>query len=213
MPRYAKRHIKTAIDAVLAGKTAHKALALALDISPKTLTAWLEQQADFAVAVADARADFARHKAETVQVAGRKSLYSPEVDDNARLHAAAGKNDAAIAAALDVSVTTLRNWRQRHESFHLALQQGRDTWNVTAVEESLIKRALGYEFQEDVIEHGPKGIRTVNTTRHIPPDTRAAQFVLTNRAPERWRLKQEVEIAGLDTLALRLERAAQRHES
>ena len=50
-PRYAKRRATEAHDAVLAGKSAHKALALALGISPTTLKLWLEQQPDFASAV------------------------------------------------------------------------------------------------------------------------------------------------------------------
>lgn len=212
-PRYAKRYNDMATDAILAGKTAHKSLALALGITPTSLRAWLEQQPDFSVTVATARAEFKRRKAEAPAKAGRKSLYTSGTDDAARLHAAAGKDDAAIAKALGVSVTTLRNWRHEYDSFHLAIQQGRDTWNVTAVEESLVKRAIGYEVEEESVEEGGKhGTKTTTTKRHIPADTRAAQFVLTNRAPDRWKQKQEVTISGLDTLAERLARAAQRDE-
>lgn len=213
-PRYAKRYVALATDAILAGKTAHKALALALGITPTTLTTWLAQQPDLASAIADARADLKRRKAEAPAQAGRKSLYDASTTDNAaRLHAAAGKDDKAIAKALGVSVTTLRNWRTEFPSFALAIQQGRDTWNVTAVEESLVKRAIGYEVKEKSVTTGGKHgkIETV-TNKHIPPDTRAAQFVLTNRAPDRWKNKQEVEIPGLDSLAERLARAVQRVE-
>lgn len=212
-PRYAKRYVARATEAVLAGKTAHKALALALGITPTTLTTWLTQQPDFASAIADAKADLKRRKAEAPAQAGRKSLYASTTDDAARLHAAAGKDDKAIASAIGVSVTTLRNWRTEYPSFALAIQQGRDAWNVTAVEESLVKRAIGYEFVEVSTEEGGKhGTKTTVTTKHIPADTRAAQFVLTNRAPDRWKNKQEVEIPGLDSLAERLARAVQRAE-
>ena len=197
-PRYAKRYVALATDAVLAGKTAHKALALALGITPTTLATWQQQQPDFASAIADASAEYKRRKAEAPAQAGRKSLYdASSTDDAARLHAAAGKDDKAIAHALGVSVTTLRNWRTEYPSFALAIQQGRDTWNVTAVEESLVKRAIGYEVEEKSITSGGKhGDTETKTTRHIPPDTRAAQFVLTNRAPDRWKNRQEVEHTG-----------------
>lgn len=212
-PRYAKRYVALATDAVLAGKTAHKALALALGITPTTLATWLAQQPDLASAIADAKADLKRRKAEAPAQAGRKTLYASSTDDAARLHAAAGKDDKAIAHALGVSVTTLRNWRTEYPSFALAIQQGRDTWNVTAVEESLVKRAIGYEVEEKSITTGGKhGDTETKTTRHIPADTRAAQFVLTNRAPDRWKIRQEVEIPGLDSLAERLARAVQRVE-
>ena len=197
-PRYAKRYVALATDAVLAGKTAHKALALALGITPITLATWLTQQPDLASAIADARADLKRRKAEAPAQAGRKGLYDASSTDNAaRLHAAAGKDDKAIAKALGVSVTTLRNWRTEFPSFADAIQQGRDTWNVTAVEESLVKRAIGYEVEEKSVTTGGKhGDTETTTTRHIPADTRAAQFVLTNRAPNRWKNRQEVEHTG-----------------
>ena len=91
----------------------------------------------------------------------------------------------------------------------MALQEGRDRWNVTSVEESLIKRAQGYEYTETTLEESDKGTRSLTHHKHMPPDTRAAQFVLSNRSPERWKMKQEVELSGLENLAQRLERAMQ----
>lgn len=153
-PRYAKRRATEAHDAVLAGKSAHKALALALGISPTTLKLWLEQQPDFASAVADARAELARQRAEAAPArAGRKSKYAPGMDETARLHAATGKTDEDIAHELDVSLTTLRNWRQSHPGLRQAIQEGRDCWAVTTVEQSLInlKKSLieSRAFQAD----------------------------------------------------------------
>ena len=211
-PRYSKKYNALAREAVLAGKTAHKALALALDITPTTLKTWLAEQPDFAAAVADATTEAAhlRDSAAPAQ-AGRPTMYdAPCMDEAARLEAATGKDDSAIAKSLGLSPSTLRNWRLQHESFALAIQEGRDRWNVTAVEESIIKRAQGYEYTETTLEESDKGSRTITAHKHMPPDTRAAQFVLSNRAPERWRMKQEVELSGLENLAQRLERAVQR---
>lgn len=196
-PRYAKRYVALATDAVLAGKTAHKALALALGITPTTLTAWLAQQPDLASAIADARAEYKRRKAEAPAQAGRKSKYVSSMDNEARLHAATGLSDEDIANELKISITTLRNYRESHPSLHVAIQEGRDKWAVTKVEASMIKRAIGYEVEEVTEEEGGKhGKKTTKTLKHIPPDTRAAQFVLTNRAPNRWKNRQEVEHTG-----------------
>ena len=187
------------------------ARARALGITPTTRKLWLDQPPDSASAGADARAELARQRAEAAPArAGRKSKYAPGMDETARLHAATGKTDEDIAHELDVSLTTLRNWRQSHPGLRQAIQEGRDCWAVTTVEQSLIKRAQGYEYEETTTETGDKGERIVTMQRHMPPDTRAAQFVLTNRAPERWTNKQEVEVSGLDALAERLARAAQR---
>lgn len=202
MPRpqsYNKRRIESARLCILAGKSARKALALALGISPATLDAWCHAHADFAAAIADARAELTRIKAAEKQrvKAGRKTLYTADMDEAARMHAATGKTDEGIAHELGVSITTLRNWRESHPELHIAIQGGRDHWSTTAVEDSLIKRALGYEYKEVAVQKVKgKPVCTTVTKRHMPPDSRAAQFVLTNRAPERWRQRQEVEHKG-----------------
>lgn len=198
-PSYNKRRPDEARAHILAGKSAHRELARALGISGATLTAWAEQHPDFAAAIADARAEASRQKAQAREraKAGRKTLYTEDMDETARVHAATGKSDEGIARELGVSITTLRNWRESHPSMHIAIQQGRDSWSATAVEESLVKRALGYEYKEVSVQKiKGKPVTTTVTKRHMPPDTRAAQFVLTNRAPERWKLKQEVEHKG-----------------
>lgn len=194
-PRYSKKYNDLAREAILAGKNAPKALALALGITPTLLKRWLSEQPDFAAAIATATTEADQRKAAPGQP-GRPSTYDPaNMDDAARLEAATGKDDAAIAKALRISASTLRNWRLQHESFAQALQEGRDRWNVTAVEESLIKRAQGYKYTETTQEDSDKGSKIYTHHKHMPPDTRAAQFVLTNRAPERWKMKQEMEVA------------------
>lgn len=196
VPKFAKRRIEEARDAILAGKSAHKALALAMGITPTTLTQWLEQQAEFACAVADARAELKQRQAEAAKARGRKTKYDAGMLEAARLHAAAGKTDEGIAHELGISITTLRNWKETHPDLHEAIQEGRDCWAVTSVEESMLKRAQGYEYQETTTETGEKGTRVITMQKHMPPDTRAAHFILTNRAPERWKNKAEVEHKG-----------------
>lgn len=196
-PRCSKRFCAEARDAVLAGKGAPKAMSMALGVSVATIREWLADNADFAGAVADAEAELAARKAAQINQPGRKTKYTPEMLDTARLHAATGKTDEDIAYELGVSITTLRNWRDSHPELHTAIQDGRDHWTVTTVEQSLIKRAQGYEYEETSVRESEKEGRCVTTTKkHMPPDSRAAQFVLTNRAPERWRDRQEIKHTG-----------------
>lgn len=196
-PKFSRRRIEEARDAILAGKSAHKALALAMGITPTTLRQWLEQEADFACAVEDARAELKRRQAEATRAkSGRKTKYDAAMLEAARLHAAAGKTDEGIAHELGISITTLRNWKETHPDLHDAIQEGRDCWAVTSVEESMLKRAQGYEYQETTTEVSDKGMRTITMQKHMAPDPRAAHFILTNRAPERWKHKAEVEHKG-----------------
>ncbi len=195
-PKYAKRRMEEARDAILAGKSAHKALALAMGITPTTLKQWLEEQADFACAVADARRELRQRQEAERPRSGRKTKYDAAMLEAARLHAAAGKTDEGIAHELGISITTLRNWKETHPDLHEAIQEGRDCWAVTSVEESMLKRAQGYTYQETTTEVSDKGTRTITMEKHMPPDTRAGHFILTNRAPERWKNKAEVEHTG-----------------
>ena len=68
------------------------------------------------------------------------------------------------------------------------------------VENALLKRALGYEYIEERVESGKDGnkkfIKTVQVTKHVPPDTTALIFWLKNRRPKNWRDKQQLEHSG-----------------
>ena len=60
------------------------------------------------------------------------------------------------------------------------------------VENALLKRALGYEFQEERVERSDKdGVKIVQTIKHVPPDTTAQIFWLKNRRPDKYRNKPE----------------------
>lgn len=58
------------------------------------------------------------------------------------------------------------------------------------VENALLKRALGYEYQEERIEVSEKdGKRIIQTIKHVVPDTTAQIYWLKNRRPDKWRDK------------------------
>ena len=60
------------------------------------------------------------------------------------------------------------------------------------VENVLLKRALGYDFQEERIERSDKdGVKVVQTLKHVPGDTTAQIFWLKNRRPDKYRDKPE----------------------
>ena len=74
-----------------------------------------------------------------------------------------------------------------------ALKKGKEVVDLQ-VENALLKRALGYEYEEvkEKYELGDLTERTV-TKKQVIPDTTAQIFWLKNRKPEKWRDKQEVE--------------------
>ena len=56
-----------------------------------------------------------------------------------------------------------------------------------AIKEALMKRALGYEYEEKIIEARKDGSQKVKMVkRHIPPDAKAAERVFLLMKTGRW---------------------------
>lgn len=82
-----------------------------------------------------------------------------------------------------------------------------------AVEDALLKRALGYTAKEHRESEKPNGSEAVTTVKDVPPDVRAAALWLKFRRGDFWDKKQEEnsqidverELAGFEEEANRLE--------
>lgn len=127
--------------------------------------------------------------------------------------AAEGLDYGQMAQQMGISESTLREWRKIHPAISAALKRGR-IHAIAEVENSLHRRATGYtiEVRKPIkvkrIELDPKTgrklreieeIQLVPEELHVPADTTAAIFYLTNRKPEAWRRNgAEVMISGED---------------
>mgnify|MGYP006311803415 CR=1 FL=1 len=77
--------------------------------------------------------------------------------------------------------------------FAEALKKGKQVVDAK-VEKSLLKRALGYEFEEVKVTVNESGQKKVEKTKkQIKPDTTAQIFWLKNRLPDKWRDKHEID--------------------
>ena len=110
-----------------------------------------------------------------------------------------GLTDEQIAVRIGITTSTLYDWKNKYSEFSEALKRGKEVVDIE-VENALLKRALGYDYTEERVERsqdgGKKSIKTVQTVKHIPPDTTAQIFWLKNRRPDRWRDKQQIEHSG-----------------
>ncbi|NBI69341.1 helix-turn-helix domain-containing protein [Pseudoflavonifractor sp. 60] len=103
-----------------------------------------------------------------------------------------GLTDAQMAGNMRINPATLYDWKKKYPKISEALKKGKEVVDIQ-VENALLKRALGYDFQEEKIEKSDKdGVKVVQTVKHIPPDTTAQIFWLKNRRPDRWRDKPEL---------------------
>lgn len=104
-----------------------------------------------------------------------------------------GLTDEQIAKNIGIVRDTLYEWKKRFPVISDALKRGKEVVD-REVENALLKKALGYEYEEVTKENG---VITKVVTKQVAPDTTAQIFWLKNRKPDDWRDKQTTEITGL----------------
>ena len=100
--------------------------------------------------------------------------------------------DADIAKNIGITQKTLIEWKKKHPKIEAALKVGRDVVD-TQVENALLKRALGYEVTEYIVDESGK---KKAVKKQIAPDVTAIIFWLKNRRPREWRDKRDVAVEG-----------------
>lgn len=119
--------------------------------------------------------------------------------------------DKELADRIGVARSTLALWAKKNSDISDAITRGRaDVRACADVEKTLLDRALGYTvplrkaMKVRHVKYNSEGRRisedeeivTVVEEQHVPGDVNAIRFFLTNRAPERWQNKVEME-AGI----------------
>lgn len=101
-----------------------------------------------------------------------------------------GLTDEQLAQKMEISPSTLYEWKAKYPEISEALKKGKEIVDIQ-VENALLKRALGYEYMEERVEISEKdGRKVIQTVKQVIPDTAAQIFWLKNRRPDRWREKQ-----------------------
>lgn len=91
---------------------------------------------------------------------------------------------------MGIGTTTMRRWTIECEELAKALGISKDVTNGK-VEQALLKRALGYEYDEVTEELVEGQMRVTKVTRkHVSPDVKACMSWLFSRRPDRWRAQQ-----------------------
>lgn len=124
-----------------------------------------------------------------------KSKYLTHVEPKLELiecWARDGLTDEQIANNLGVAYSTFKEYKKNYSDISAALKKGKEIIDYQ-VENALLKRALGYEYEEITYEHGEETKRVV---KQVAPDTTAQIFWLKNRKPQQWRDKRDIEHSG-----------------
>jgi len=100
-----------------------------------------------------------------------------------------GLTEEQICKNLGISKSTMNEYKKQHPDFLNALKRGKEVI-ITEIENALIKRALGYDFEEiktSIRMIGGKETKyTEKTRKHIPPDVGACAILLKNKDRGNW---------------------------
>lgn len=128
-------------------------------------------------------------------MAGRPSKYKPEFAQQAAKLCALGATDAQLADFFGVAISTISLWKVQHAEFSDALKLVKEEVDQK-VEQSLFRRAMGYEHDEVDIRVVNGEVVQTPIRKFYPPDTTACIFWLKNRKPGEWREKIEQTLTG-----------------
>ena len=105
-----------------------------------------------------------------------------------------GLTDEQIAKNIGVGAKTLYRWKDQHSPICQALKRGKEVVD-REVENALLKRALGYTYDEVTQEADELGDLSVTkvVTKQVSPDVTAQIFWLRNRKGTEWSNKDAID--------------------
>jgi hypothetical protein len=134
---------------------------------------------------------------------GSKKKYDESFPQRALELAEKGLTDKEISKQLGIATSTFYEYKKEHSEFSDALKRGKQPVD-NDVENALLKKALGYDYEEQVTEARigedgtlhPAVVRTLK--KHMPADATAQIFWLKNRMPKEWRDGKSIELTDKD---------------
>lgn len=122
--------------------------------------------------------------------------------------AKSGLIDIQICNNLGIGKDSFYKYKNEHIEFSDALKRGKEVIDLE-VENALLKRALGYRYEEitkEPVKNNPTQLQTTKqVTKEVLPDVTAQIFWLKNRRPEDWRDKKEIFSSGSNMIQISLE--------
>lgn len=137
---------------------------------------------------------------------GRRGKYEDWLTEDGLLKvqgwARDGLSNEQIAHNIGITFQTLYKWQDKYSELREALKKGKEVVD-REVENALLKRAIGYEYDEvtrEPVTDKDTGITemrvTKRVTKQIVPDVTAQIFWLKNRKPNEFRDKRDVDLSG-----------------
>ena len=103
--------------------------------------------------------------------------------------------DSEMAQFLGVSDKLLDSWKIYYPLFNKAIEEGRSQADLEVIH-ALHKNAVGYDYTTDEVVRTRRGAQVVTVTKHMPAETNAQKFWLSNRNPAQWNVPSQVSLGG-----------------
>lgn len=123
---------------------------------------------------------------------GRPSGYDPRLDDLARRYCLlTNATDADLAVFLEISVSTLNDWKQAHPSFLASIRAGKEEADMTVAEAASFGATGGMVEEEVAVKLKDKDpasgkiierVEVVGVRRYVPPNPQLTRMWLINRS-------------------------------
>lgn len=150
-----------------------------------------------------------RQSAEKKKKVGRKPLYTEWLTEEGlalvNKWAEDGLTGKQIAHNIGINHTTLYDWMNKFPELSEAVRDGRKVMDEQ-VENSLLKRAMGYQYVDETWGKDQLGEMVVvkRVVKMQAPDVTAQIFWLKNRQPERWRERVGIKNAHEGTIKVEM---------
>jgi len=131
---------------------------------------------------------------------GAETKYRSTWPKRAKKMASEGMNEKDIAMSLGVHPTTFSHIKKKQPALREALRVGKGKVD-RYVESALLKRATGYDYEEETTEvkeykNGDRVKTIKRVKKHQPADVRAIEIFLYNRLPDDWKRNRDESAAG-----------------
>ena len=130
---------------------------------------------------------------------GQPTKYKVSYNEEVYKLCLLNSTDKQIADFLNISESTLTNWKSTYPKFLLSIKEGKEKADST-VAESLYNRAIGYSHKSVHISNYLGEVTKTDIIKHYPPDTAAAFIWLKNRqgwSDQPKEISKDINTAGI----------------
>jgi hypothetical protein len=123
--------------------------------------------------------------------------FLPAAPDIVRMIAMQGNTDSEIALMMGLDPKIIKRWRKMYPDFDKAIEEGRTSADLEVLQ-ALHKKAVGYEYEKQVVLKSKSGDYIEDITVRVEPETNAIKYWLGNRDPKRWSERRHMQHTGKD---------------